>query len=328
MKRSLSFSLLIILALHLVGCGAVSKEEAGLSRYVNPFIGTAPLTDPAQIGYTPPEGWRVWAGLTYPGSSLPNAMVQLSPITQFGSGAGYEYEDTEIIGFTHTNKGHWNLCNIPILPISADAKAPFKSTFSHDREKASPGYYEVYLEDYQVKARLTSTLRAGVHEYTFENNEGRTILFDLAKANNGVSDWEISNPSVRTLQGFQRVGRDKVHFYVTLSQDIAAMDVIQEGSKEGYAKIQLADGSSAPVVLKIGLSYVSEANAAENLQQEVGDKSFEDIHQLAVKTWDKLLGHIKVKGGSDKEKTLFYTSLYRSFQWPALRSDEIGRAHV
>ncbi|AWW29282.1 glycoside hydrolase family 92 protein [Echinicola strongylocentroti] len=325
MNRSLSFSMLIILALQLMGCAFVPKEEAGFSRYVNPFIGTAPLTGPAHIGYTPPEGWRVWAGLTYPGSSLPNAMVQLSPITQFGSGAGYEYEDTEIIGFTHTNKGHWNLCNIPILPISPDATAPFKSTFSHEKESASPGFYEVYLEDYNVQVRLTSTLRAGVHEYTFENNQERTILFDLAKANNGVSDWEITNPTANTLQGFQRVGRDKVHFYVELSQDVETMEVIQEGSKEGYAKIALANGNDAPVLLKIGLSYVSEANAKANLKQEVADKSFEEVRWAAAKTWDKLLGHIKVKGGSEKEKTLFYTSLYRSFQWPALRSDVNGQ---
>jgi putative alpha-1,2-mannosidase len=72
----------------------------------------------------------------FPGSSLPNAMVQLSPITEYGTGAGYEYEDTEILGFTHTNKGHWNLCNIPILPVSGNAKAPFKSSFSHNTESA------------------------------------------------------------------------------------------------------------------------------------------------------------------------------------------------
>jgi putative alpha-1,2-mannosidase len=72
--------------------------------YVNTFLGTAPLTNPADIGFTPP--WRVWAGLVFPGASVPNAMVQLSPITRFGSGAGYEYENRQIYAFAHTNKGH------------------------------------------------------------------------------------------------------------------------------------------------------------------------------------------------------------------------------
>src|SRR5450759_4990698 len=78
-----------------------------LTTYVNPFLGTAPLTNSVDIGFKPP--WRVWAGLTFPGASLPNAMVQLSPITKFGSGAGYEYENTVIHAFAHSNKGHWNL---------------------------------------------------------------------------------------------------------------------------------------------------------------------------------------------------------------------------
>src|SRR3982751_5286766 len=89
-----------------------------LTRYVNTFVGTQAVTDYKLLGYTPPKDWRPWSGLTFPGSSLPNAMVQLSPMTKYGSGAGYEYEDSLILAFTHTNKGHWNLCNIPILPVS------------------------------------------------------------------------------------------------------------------------------------------------------------------------------------------------------------------
>src|SRR5262245_17873229 len=89
------------------------KAQKPLVSYVNPFLGTAPLTKFEDIGFVHP--WRVWAGLTFPGASLPNAMVQLSPITRFGSGAGYEYENSTIYAFTHSNKGHWNLCHIPIL---------------------------------------------------------------------------------------------------------------------------------------------------------------------------------------------------------------------
>lgn len=322
--RTLTLIITFVVSLYLLGCANAQENNTDLTQFVNPFIGTAPLTDPSQIGYTPPEGWRVWAGLTYPGSSLPNAMVQLSPITQFGSGAGYEYEDTEIIGFTHTNKGHWNLCNIPILPIQKSSAKPFKSRFNHNQEKASPGYYEVYLKDYSVKVRLTSTLRAGIHEYDFESPNDRAILFDLGKANNGVSDWEISNPSSNVLQGFQRVGGDKVHFYVKLSHEIETINIIEEGKRDGYVTVELKDGEESPVVLQIGLSYVSEANAQENLEKEVAGKSFEAVHQEAIDTWNDLLSHITVKGGTDKEKELFYSSLYRSFLWPALRSDQNG----
>src|SRR3546814_19156192 len=91
-------------------------------------------------------------------------MVQVRPVTEDGTGSGYQYEDTRIIGFTHTNKGHWNLCNIPVLPLSGSSDAyPFSSSFSHKQEKATPAFYQVYLQDQQVNVRLTSTLRCAIH---------------------------------------------------------------------------------------------------------------------------------------------------------------------
>jgi predicted alpha-1,2-mannosidase len=301
--------------------GIIDKD---FISYVNPFIGSAPLTDIKGIGYTPPEGWRVWAGLTYPGSSLPNAMVQLSPITEFGTGSGYQYEQKEILGFAHTNKGHWNLCNIPILPVSGNLKAPFKSAFSHKREEASPGYYEVFLEDFKVNVRLSSTLRCGIHEYTYENNTDRKVLFDLGKANNHVSDWGINLKGDTDVQGFQKVGGDVIYFYAKLSQPLEKLETVKMGKRDGYSIVHLKNGGDGPVLLKIGLSYVSIENASENLEKEIGSLSFDEVHQKAKDTWNQLLSKIEVKGGTAKENELFYSSLYRSFLWPALRSDING----
>ena len=81
--------------------GAVSS---GPARLVNPLIGTAAFTDPKLVGYVAPPDWHgVWAGLAFPGSALPNAMVQLSPVTEFNTGSGYQYEDSVMQGFAHTN---------------------------------------------------------------------------------------------------------------------------------------------------------------------------------------------------------------------------------
>ena len=130
---------ILLAALSIIGFSAEAQKTGGgpakgkYTALVNPFIGTAPLLDTKIIGYTPPADMRVWAGLVFPGSSVPNAMVQLSPMTKYRSGAGYEYEDTEILGFTHTNKGHWNLCNIPLFPVPDGASFPYKSSFSHDQ---------------------------------------------------------------------------------------------------------------------------------------------------------------------------------------------------
>ena len=324
--RIINYSLIVSILIVQFGCKSRSsktEEKANLTSYVNPFLGTAPLTDPSIIGYNPPEGWRVWAGLTYPGSSLPNAMVQLSPITEFGSGAGYEYEDDEIYGFTHTNKGHWNLCNLPILPVSAEAQVPFKSKFTHDNEEASPGFYQVYLDDYGVNVRLTSTLRGAIHEYTF-SNKNRSIVFKLGKANNGVSDWDISTSNRNEISGYQRVGGDKIHFFAKLSHDIKNVHIENQGKQEGYAKIELENGKAEEVILKVGISYVSIENAKNNLEKEIGNRSFDEVHEQAIETWEALLGAIKVKGGTKKQKQIFYSSLYRAFLWPALRSDLNG----
>ena len=210
------------------------------------------------------------------------------------------------------------------MPISADAAAPFKSTFSHEQENASPGYYDVFLEDYKVAVKLTSTLRTGIHEYKFENPKGRRILFGLGKANNGVTDWEIEKVDENSVSGFQQVGRDKVHFYAVLSHAISDLQLEKSGEKDGYAILSISDQNSGVVTMKLGISYVSIANAKENLESESIDTSFEDVHQSAVSEWDKLLSKISVKSDSYRDKEMFYSSLYRTFLWPALRSDSNG----
>lgn len=301
---------------------ASRSQTTAYTKYVNTFIGTAPLTDPKILGYELPEGWRSWAGLTFPGSSLPNAMVQLSPMTEYGSGAGYEYEDDTIYGFTHTNKGHWNLCNIPLLPMSNPGKK-FGSKFSHKKESAAPGFYQVYLDDYNVNVSLTSTLRSGYHQYEYRDENDRQILFDLAKANNRISNWNIEQTSGNTIQGYQQTG-EKIFFYAVLSEKIENLDIREAGKRDGYAIVHLANSDNKPVTLKIGISFVSTANAKENLEKEIGSKTFAQVRNEATKTWEKLLSAVQVKGGTPKQMEMFYSCLYRSFLWPALRSDING----
>lgn len=318
-KHKHSFMVWLVALLATTSAGtANSQSKTDYTKYVNPFIGTAPLTDPKILGYELPKGWRSWAGLVFPGSSLPNAMVQLSPITEYGSGAGYEYEDNIIYGFTHTNKGHWNLCNIPLLPVSNPGEK-FGSHFSHQKERATPGFYQVYLDDYKVNVSLTSTLRCGYHRYEYEQTNDRQILFDLAKANNKVSSWTIEQDGNRAVQGYQEVGEGKIYFYAMLNSDISRLD-----KQAQYALLHISDHSKGPVEVKIALSFVSTANAKENLAQEIGNQSFDAVRAAAHDTWENTLSKIQVKGGTEKERQLFYSSLYRSLLWPVLRSDVNG----
>lgn len=320
--RTLTKNLLSLTLIYLLASTAVKSQTiSNYSRYVNTFIGTAPLTDPKILGYELPKGWRSWAGLTFPGSSLPNAMVQLSPMTEYGSGAGYEYEDEVILGFTHTNKGHWNLCNIPLLPMS-NPGTKFGSKFSHKRESAAPGFYQVYLDDYNVNVSLTSTLRAGYHKYEFKDNRNRQILFDLGKANSRVSTWNIEQEGNKVIKGFQ--GGENVYFYAIINSNIDKVEKIEEGKRTGYAIVHLANGAAGPVEVKIGLSFVSIENAKQNVLGEIGKKTFAEIRKEAAQKWEGILSSIQVKGGTEKQKVMLYSCLYRSFLWPALRSDLNG----
>ena len=301
-------------------------------RYANPLMGTGPLTDPKDIGYAAPKSWRgAWAGLVFPGSSLPNALVQLSPITEFGTGAGYDYADSVIYGFAHTNKGHWNLCHLPILPVSGEAPAVagaagagYHSRFSHATEVASPGYYGVTLADYQVDVRLTSTLRCGFHQYRYHRPTNRSLVFKLAKSNERVTNWQIEKAGDAAVQGFQETGQQTVYFYAQLSENMQDLDVRGPGTKDGLAVLRLRDGGRKPVELRVGLSFVSVENAKQNLAREVGGRSFEQVRKQAAQTWENLLSKVEVTGGTERQKELFYSCLYRSFLWPALRSDTNG----
>ena len=140
-------------------------------QYVNPFIGTG--------GH----------GHTFPGATVPYGMVQLSPDTRIDGSwdgcSGYHYSDTIIYGFSHTHlngTGVSDFGDIMLMPTmgepSFDNKV-YSSTFSHDNEKASAGYYAVKLDKHNIDARLTTSTRVGFHEYTFNKAGQANIILDL-----------------------------------------------------------------------------------------------------------------------------------------------------
>lgn len=300
---------------------ATLRAETPLVDYVDPFLGTAPITDVRDIGFEPP--WRVWAGLTFPGSSVPMAMAQLSPITEWGSGAGYEYEDTEIHAFTHTNKGHWNLCHIPLMPAAGEIDPnDFASPFSHENESAHPGYYQVLLKRHGINVELTSTLRGGFHRYHYPKGAEKKLIADLGISNERVRDWKIEQDGKNAFRGYQDTGRNKVYFHATTNHDITGIRML-EGSERKVPVVEFAEGDE-PLEIRIGLSWVNTDNAKLNAEKELAGRTFEQVRNAASETWETLLSKIQVTGGTEKQTRLFYSCLYRSFLWPALRSDVNG----
>jgi predicted alpha-1,2-mannosidase len=315
-------STIITLSIILSGCTSIS--EKGLTSYVNPFLGTATLWEPEDLGYVRTWEERTWGAEVFPGSSLPNAMVQLSPVTQFRSGAGYQYEDTVIFGFAHTNKGHWNLLHLPVLPVTGDVNpTDFASEYSHENESAHPGYYQVFLERYGINAELTSTLRSGYHKYSYNDGSDKKLIVDITRTNNRVRDWAIEKSGDYSFTGFQDA-EGKIYFFAVSNYPIDEIEQVKNDQHEVSVVKFGNNGKNSPLELKIGFSFVSVENAKMNLEEEMIDKSFDQVRKEADNTWNKLLSNIEVSGGTEREKGIFYSTLYRSFLWPALRSDVNG----
>lgn len=251
-------------------------------------------------------------------------MVQLSPVTQFRSGAGYQYEDTVIYGFSHTNKGHWNLLHIPLLPVTGKiSPSDYCSGYSHANESAHPGYYQVFLERYGINAELTSTLRCAYHKYTFREGDDKRLLADMTRSNNRVTEWNIKKMDEHVFSGFQH-GDGKMYFYAVSNYGIKDIEQAKDEAHEVSLVNFLDSKGKEPLELKIGFSFVSVENAKMNLEQEMLNKNFAEVRSEAAETWENLLAKINVTGGTEREKGIFYSCLYRSFLWPALRSDVNG----
>ena len=173
-------SILAVSLLALVACTPEKKQEADYSQYVNPMIGTD------------------FTGNTYPGAQVPFGMVQLSPdngLPGWDRISGYFYPDTTIAGFSHTHlsgTGAGDLYDISFMPVTRpykEAPAPLGiySTFSHNDEAASAGYYRVLLKDYNINVELTATERCGIQRYTFPEAEA-SVFLNLKKAMN----WDFT----------------------------------------------------------------------------------------------------------------------------------------
>ncbi|MCG8514409.1 MAG: glycoside hydrolase family 92 protein, partial [Halanaerobiales bacterium] len=136
-----------------------------------------------------------------------------------------------------------------------------------------------------------------------------------------VRDWHIEKNDDYSFEGFQDTGY-KIFFYAKTNQQIRNIQLMQEGKRK--VSLVVFDSSGDTLEVKIGISFVSIENARQNLNEEIGSKSFVQIKNEAERTWENLLSKIEVSGGTNREMGLFYSSLYRSFLWPALRSDVNG----
>lgn len=241
------------------------------------------------------------------------------------SGSGYQYEDTIIHAFVHTSKGHWNLCYVPLIAVSGNVNPKsYYTGYSHDNESASPGYYQVYLEKYDINAEVTSSLRCGYHKYTYKKGKEKKLLADLSHSNEYIRGWNIEKSGDNVFSGYQQTG-PTFYFYAVTNHKIKDIESLKDGDAE-VRIINFINNESIddPLEMKVGFSYVSVENAKENLEAEILNKDFEQVRNEASDTWEGLLSKIQVSGGTEEQKETFYSALYKAFLWPILLSDVNG----
>jgi predicted alpha-1,2-mannosidase len=323
------YSLLIVIAASISSCKEDSKidfstavADRPLTEYVNTFIGTG--------GH----------GHTYPGATMPFGMMQLSPDTRLDGWdgcSGYHYSDDVIYGFSHTHlsgTGVSDYGDILLMPTDkavynngADGKEGYSSKFSHDKEKASPGYYEVHLEDTDIDVRLTVTERAGMHEYQFPSSKNQFVMLDLEHrdkllehALEFTSETEISGKRFSSAWATNQL----LYFYITTSHPIKNWNTKQEVTPKKIA-LNFDNPNNEPVSIKIGISAVDEAGAKQNLEAEIGNKDFETIKKQANDSWEKQLNKIVIEDTNYDNKVNFYSALYHTMIAPNLYQDVDGR---
>ena len=329
-------------------------------QYVNPIIGTNGM------------------GHTFPGACAPFGIVQLSPDTDtvphnidgvyqpqvYEYCAGYQHKDSTIVGFSHTHfsgTGHSDLGDILMMPITGEIHfnpgtqtnpdAGYRSRFSHDTEIAVPGYYEVFLKDYGIKAQLTATEHAGIHRYTYPEGQDGSIILDLQHGiynYDGKTLWanlRVENDTLltgyRITNGWART--NYTYFAISFNQpikDYGYRELEKPKYNGGWGKFDVKHNfpemtgrkivayftfeNPQTLEMKVALSATSTEGALRNLHAETDGRNFEQLLAETQAKWNKELSILKAEGTED-QKAMLYTSLYHTMINPSIYMDVDGQ---
>lgn len=290
--------------------------------------------------------------LYFSSACRPFGMVNLSPDTKTDGtwSSGYVYGRERVRCFSHIHA--WQLSGIAVMPLTGEMTGhlgmdAYESPFSHDNEAVRPGYHKVTLSRYGVTAELTSTTRAGFHRYTYPETEDAYVIFDLcALLGHGPAvRAEARRVSAREIEGMslmegtrRRKKHVPVHFVARFNQPMTDFggwkdgegdtpDMVDAEAIEGRGAGAFARFSTTaenPLLMKVGISYTSAAGARKNLEAELDHWSFDRVVRESREEWNACLGRIEVQGGTDAQKTKFYTDLWHALLGRRMVSDADG----
>ena len=352
MKR---FRLLTVAALFAATVAGVSAKNP--ADYVNLFIGTTNFgtTNP---GATVPNGLMSVVPFNVMGSDKniydKDARWWSTP---------YEYYNKFFTGFSHVNLsgvGCPELGSLLLMPTSGTLNVDYKEYGSeYDSESATPGYYTNRLTKYNIKTEVSATTRTGIARFTFPKGESH-ILLNLGEGLTNESGATVRKVSDTEIEGVKLLGTFcynpqavfPIYFVMRINKTpdqqgywkkqrpmygVEAEWDPDQGNYKLYTKYSkemsgddvgvwytffTEEGES--IEAQIGVSFVSIENARENLDAEQPGFDFDKVKENAYNAWNDALSKITVEGGTDDNKTVFYSALYHALIHPNILQDVNG----
>ena len=306
---------------------AVFSQQQDFAKHVNPFIGTG--------GH----------GHTFPGATIPYGMVQLSPDTRIDGSwdgcSGYHYSDNLIYGFSHTHlngtgvSDYGDIMLMPTMGESSFDNKVYSSTFSHDNEKASAGFYSVKLDKHNIDVRLTTSTRVGFHEYTFNKSGAVNIILDLNHRDILLEGTMriIDDQTIEVLRRSEAWARDqyvyaRIEFNVPMkftkvkSNSATKGDFYSGTELKAYFSKKVKKGEK--ILVKVSLSPTSHKGAKLN-SSEINHWDFEKVKKDAEALWNKELSKIEITSEDKDKLAIFYTALYHTMMQPNIAQDLDGK---
>ncbi|MBN8922596.1 MAG: alpha-mannosidase [Rhodanobacter sp. 68-29] len=329
--------------------GKVPQHATQAVDEADPLVGTAPLDRQELIGNAPPPGEPLYSGITSPGASLPHSEVEASPVNvnvelsyPTGVATPYYYSNPTMIGFTGGGGPTYGGGAQPmIMPVVGDWTVPpsyTQSYYDKSHEKASPGYYSVFLDTFRTRVELTATQWTSLMRFTFPASHRSNVILNLRRAG---GDVEVVGD--RTIRGLAKGGHPKEDadgpwFVAEFSRPFAGFGTFHAaegeenwglGDKDVEAGRRTVSGNYAgayvsfdtkageQVLVRMAHGH-SIAEAEARLRAEDPDGDFERVHAQARAAWARLFDRVQVSGGTPKQRMLFYSTLYHSFASPRL----------
>ena len=319
-------------------CSPVEKEQpVSFTSYVDPTIGTG--------GH----------GHVFYGANVPFGFVQLGPSSipqKWDWCSGYHVSDSTVIGFPHTHlsgTGIGDLHDITVMPVVGevtyargtedDPESGLWSYSARSKELARPGYYRTSLLRYGVDVELTATARVGFHKYTFPTSEESAVVFDLENGGcwDAPREGYVKVENETTISGYRYSkgwsSDQRVFFRAEFSQPFTGVTFSdgekQENGKEMkaqklYARVNFKTTAEKPLFVKVALSPTSIEGAAANMKAELPEWDFEATAKAADAAWNSELSKVAVSTANEKNKRIFYTSLYHTMIAPSVFCDVDG----